>query len=122
MDQYYDCISPYIHDAKKYDHYRKRCNILKCGARGFRLNSWQYNGKNFDTERTILGFGDRLLGELKRIAPKEVKIKISAPRERLYSTWIGGSILASLDTFKKIWVTKREYDTEGAKVIHRKTF
>jgi centractin len=33
-----------------------------------------------------------------------------------------GSILASLDTFKKIWVTKREYDTEGAKVIHRKTF
>ncbi len=37
----------------------------------------------------ILGFGDRLLGELKRIAPKEVKIKISAPRERLYSTWIG---------------------------------
>ncbi|CAF0837391.1 unnamed protein product [Adineta ricciae] len=62
------------------------------------------------------GFGDRLLGELKRIAPKEVKIKISAPRERLYSTWIGGSILASLDTFKKIWVTKREYDNEGARM------
>ena len=37
----------------------------------------------------LIGFGDRLLGELKRIAPKEVKIKISAPRERLYSTWIG---------------------------------
>ncbi|CAF3562399.1 unnamed protein product [Rotaria sp. Silwood1] len=73
-------------------------------------------------QNEFLGFGDRLLGELKRIAPKEVKIKISAPRERLYSTWIGGSILASLDTFKKIWVTKREYDTEGAKVIHRKTF
>ncbi|CAF0850776.1 unnamed protein product [Didymodactylos carnosus] len=68
------------------------------------------------------GFGDRLLGELKRIAPKEVKIKISAPRERVYSTWIGGSILASLDTFKKIWITKREYDNEGAKVVHRKTF
>ena len=37
----------------------------------------------------VLGFGDRLLTELKRSAPKEVKIKISAPRERLYSTWIG---------------------------------
>ena len=36
-----------------------------------------------------IGFGDRLLAELKRLAPKEVKIKISAPRERLYSTWIG---------------------------------
>ena len=33
-----------------------------------------------------------------------------------------GSILASLDTFKRIWITKREYDTEGAKAIHRKTF
>ncbi len=33
-----------------------------------------------------------------------------------------GSILASLDTFKKIWITKREYDSEGARVIHRKTF
>jgi len=68
------------------------------------------------------GFGDRLLSEIKRIAPKEVKIKISAPRERLYSTWIGGSILASLDTFKKIWVTRREFESEGARVIHRKTF
>jgi centractin len=56
-----------------------------------------FRGKIFDARSVfvvinrsmMLGFGDRLLGELKRIAPKEVKIKISAPRERLYSTWIG---------------------------------
>ncbi len=35
------------------------------------------------------GFGDRLINELKRIAPKDVKIKIASPKERLYSTWIG---------------------------------
>ena len=35
------------------------------------------------------GFGDRLLNEIKRLAPKDVKIKISAPPERKYSTWIG---------------------------------
>jgi centractin len=35
------------------------------------------------------GFGDRLLNEMKKSAPKDVKIKISSPRERLYSTWIG---------------------------------
>uniref|UniRef100_A0A5F4W470 Actin related protein 1B n=2 Tax=Euarchontoglires TaxID=314146 RepID=A0A5F4W470_CALJA len=35
------------------------------------------------------GFGDRLLSEVKKLAPKDVKIKISAPQERLYSTWIG---------------------------------
>ncbi|CAH1784012.1 unnamed protein product [Owenia fusiformis] len=68
------------------------------------------------------GFGDRLLSEVKKLAPKDIKIRISAPQERLYSTWIGGSILASLDTFKKMWVAKREYDEEGARAIHRKTF
>lgn len=68
------------------------------------------------------GFGDRLLSEVKKLAPKDIKIRISAPPERLYSTWFGGSILASLDTFKKMWVSKKEYDDEGARAIHRKTF
>ncbi|XP_068710022.1 alpha-centractin [Montipora capricornis] len=68
------------------------------------------------------GFGDRLLSEVKKLAPKDIKIRISAPQERLYSTWIGGSILASLDTFKKMWVSKKEYDDEGSRAIHRKTF
>uniref|UniRef100_A0A3Q3CAB7 Actin related protein 1B n=1 Tax=Haplochromis burtoni TaxID=8153 RepID=A0A3Q3CAB7_HAPBU len=70
----------------------------------------------------IKGFGERLLTEVKKLAPKDVKIKISAPQERLYSTWIGGSILASLDTFKKMWVSKREYEEDRARAIHRKTF
>ncbi|CAJ0952446.1 unnamed protein product [Ranitomeya imitator] len=68
------------------------------------------------------GFGDRLLSEVKKLAPKDVKIRISAPQERLYSTWIGGSILASLDTFKKMWVSKKEYEEDGPRAIHRKTF
>lgn len=68
------------------------------------------------------GFGARLLNEMKPLAPKNTKIRISAPQERLFSTWIGGSILASLDTFKQIWVSKKEYDSDGARVIHRKTF
>ncbi|KAF3848472.1 hypothetical protein F7725_014969 [Dissostichus mawsoni] len=33
-----------------------------------------------------------------------------------------GSILASLDTFKKMWVSKREYEEDRARAIHRKTF
>uniref|UniRef100_F6TVZ8 Uncharacterized protein n=1 Tax=Ciona intestinalis TaxID=7719 RepID=F6TVZ8_CIOIN len=58
------------------------------------------------------GFGDRLLSDIKRQAPKDVKIRMLAAQERLYSTWIGGSILASLDTFKKMWVGKREYEED----------
>ncbi|KAL7981335.1 hypothetical protein Chor_002231 [Crotalus horridus] len=83
---------------------------------------------DMDLRRTLFGnivlqgFGDRLLSEVKKLAPKDIKIKISAPQERLYSTWIGGSILASLDTFKKMWVSKKEYEEDGSRAIHRKTF
>ena len=65
------------------------------------------------------GFGDRLLHEMKRIALRDVKIKIYAPPERKYSTWIGGSILASLSTFKKMWVSAEEYQ-EDPDVIHKR--
>lgn len=68
------------------------------------------------------GFGDRLLSEVKKLAPKDIKIRISAPQERLYSTWIGGSILASLDTFKKMWVSKKEYEEDGSRAVARKMF
>lgn len=42
------------------------------------------------------------MNEVKKLALKDVKIKIYAPPERKYSTWIGGSILAGLSTFKKV--------------------
>ena len=42
------------------------------------------------------GFGDRLISELKRQAPKDIKIKIASPKERLYSTWIGLMIFLKL--------------------------
>jgi centractin len=48
------------------------------------------------------GFGDRLLSELQRLAVKDMRIKIFAPPERKYVTWIGGSILAGLSTFRKV--------------------
>ncbi|RKP34636.1 actin-related protein [Dimargaris cristalligena] len=67
------------------------------------------------------GFGDRLLNEVRKLAVKDSKIKISAPPERKYSTWIGGSILASLGTFKKMWVSADEYQ-EDPDIIHRKSF
>ncbi len=52
------------------------------------------------------GFGDRLLHEVQRLAVKDMRIKIFAPPERKYSTWIGGSILAGLSTFRKVGDTE----------------
>jgi centractin len=67
----------------------------------------------------IRGFGDRLITELKELTTKGTKIKIYAPPERKYSVWIGGSILAGLSTFKKMWVSKEEWE-ENPEIIHSK--
>ena len=65
------------------------------------------------------GLKERMHKELTELVPEGVEIKIIAPPERRYSVWIGGSILASLRTFQKMWVTKKEYSDMGASAIHR---
>ena len=71
------------------------------------------------------GYGDRLLKEIKQIAQNsqcsDVKLKISAPPNRQFLTWMGGSILASLAAFKSMWVSKEEYEEVGASVLHKRT-
>ena len=64
------------------------------------------------------GFGDRLLSEVRSSAPAHTRIRISAPPERIHSAWAGGSILASLATFKNMWVTRAEYEEHGSRILH----
>ena len=64
------------------------------------------------------GFGERLLHDIKPLAG-EVKINIAAPKERRFSTWMGGSILAALGTFKTMCCSRKEYEDEGAAAMHR---
>ncbi|CCF58656.1 hypothetical protein KAFR_0F00590 [Kazachstania africana CBS 2517] len=65
------------------------------------------------------GFGSRLLKELQTLTGYDTKIRIIAPPERKYTSWIGGSILSGLSTFSKIWVTKSMWE-EDNKIIHSK--
>jgi centractin len=59
---------------------------------------------------------------VKKLVPKDMKIRKSEPQEKiLYSTCTGDSYLCFLNTFKKMWVSKEEYE-EDARSIHRKTF
>eukprot|EP01084_Bolivina_argentea_P134777 237614_1 len=62
----------------------------------------------------------RLKNEIQKLAPASVKCKIIAPAERLYSVWIGGSILSSLSSFQEMWISKDEYDESGPGIVHRK--
>ena len=68
-------------------------------------------------------FRDRSSSSTEVIAlapPQEIKVRMQAPPERKFSTWMGGSVLASLSSFKNLWVTMEEYEEKGAAIIHRK--
>jgi actin len=65
------------------------------------------------------GLKERLEKEIKELTPEEVDVKIIAPPERQYSVWMGGSILSSLKTFQKLWISSKEYKEQGSSVIHR---
>ena len=68
------------------------------------------------------GLADRMEKEISALAPPTMKIKVIAPPERKYSSWIGGSILASLSTFQQMWISKQEYDESGPSIVHQKCF
>lgn len=65
---------------------------------------------------------DRLEIMLAKLTLSTTTIGISATPERKYSSWIGGSILASLPTFDQIWIRKQEYEEIGPNVVHQKCF
>ena len=66
------------------------------------------------------GFADRLKKEVSALAPSSATVKVTAPDERKYSAWIGGSILSTLATFQTMWVLRQEYDEAGPSVVQRK--
>jgi actin-related protein len=68
------------------------------------------------------GIAERLQIELVGLAPPSVTVQVNAPADRKYSTWIGGSILASLNSFQSMWISKEEYDEAGPNIVHRKCF
>jgi len=66
------------------------------------------------------GIATRIKKEIASIAPSNMKVKVIAPAERMYSVWIGGSILASLANFVNMWITKADYEEHGPIIVHRK--
>ncbi|MHA1758363.1 MAG: actin family protein [Promethearchaeota archaeon] len=51
--------------------------------------------------------------ELARRKKNDLGIRIIAPRERTYSVWVGGSILAMIPEFSENWITRAKYFSEG---------
>ncbi|CAB3981102.1 actin 6A [Paramuricea clavata] len=69
------------------------------------------------------GFVDRLNRELASKVPPSARLKIisnNSTLERRFSSWIGGSILASLGSFQQMWISKQEYEEQGKSCVERK--
>jgi actin len=72
----------------------------------------------------ITNFPERLKNELNKIYkfPEDKNsIKINAQNERLYSAWIGASVVCSISNFQQMWISKNDYEEEGANIINKKS-
>ena len=68
------------------------------------------------------GMQERVTRELQNLASEGMTVGIEAPQERKYIAWVGGSILSSLDMFRFMWISKKEYEETGASIVHEKCF
>ena len=66
------------------------------------------------------GIADRMQKEITTLAPSTTDIKVIARPYRKFSTWSGGSLLASLCTFQQMWIFKSEYEECGSSIVHSK--
>ena len=72
------------------------------------------------------GFKDlneKLLDELRNKYGKNIGINIfdNNKIDPKYRCWIGGNIVSILELFKKMWVTKNDWNENGSDIIHIKT-
>jgi actin, other eukaryote len=69
----------------------------------------------------IKNFPERLKMELQGMLPNNKDhVKINAQKERLYSSWIGASVVCSISNFQQMWVSKNDWEEIGPSIIHKK--
>ncbi|XP_051821640.1 actin-3 isoform X1 [Antechinus flavipes] len=68
------------------------------------------------------GVGERVAKEIKEQAPKMTKIKVVVPAECRFSSWFGGSLLTTLNSFQHMWIYDYEYEDCGSSIIHQRQF
>merc|ERR1712167_201637 len=84
---------------------------------------------NFAGKEKQFEMPERLQAELQGLVPEATKCKVIAPPERMISVWIGGSILASLSPFSRMWIARDSnpdaqppvvgYEEVGPRIVHQ---
>ena len=68
-------------------------------------------------------FNQRLTNEIHLLAPPtKTDIKVFDNKERIYSSWIGGSIIGHMETFQHLCISRKDFEENGSKIVHDKTF
>ncbi|KAN0027381.1 hypothetical protein ACTFIU_010328 [Dictyostelium citrinum] len=93
-------------------------SFLRCNAetRTQLLNNIVLSGGS----TLIKGFSDRLSKELSNLAPSSLQFNIIENPDRKNLSWIGGSIVSSLPTFRQQWITLEDYDENGPQIVNSK--
>lgn len=70
------------------------------------------------------GLPERFHAELQAKAPTAMRVRppiasANLPTESKSSVWVGGSILASLGTFQQMWISREEYQENGASIVKK---
>lgn len=71
----------------------------------------------------IKDLNEKLIEELKNKFGKTLFINI-LENEKInpqYRCWVGGNIISTLEIFKKMWITKNEWNENGNEILHIKT-
>lgn len=68
------------------------------------------------------GLSNRLTKEVSGLIPGKMRVKVVANPDRKYAVWVGGSILASLESFQHMWISKEDFEEYGPHVVHTKCF
>jgi len=65
---------------------------------------------------------ERLNKELVSILPSGLKPRFMTPGkdERLFSTFTGGSILATLGSFQQLWISRQEFQEVGSSIVGKR--
>ena len=64
---------------------------------------------------------NKLIEELKTVFGKTTNVLENEKINPKYRCWVGGNIISILEIFKKMWVTKSEWNEKGNEIIHIKT-
>ena len=67
------------------------------------------------------GMKERIHKEIKKLSPKNIKVRLQIPSNPENCAWIGANIISSMDISKDMWISQREWFETDASIINTRT-